>query len=80
MYPSARSIDLNAGIIKGIKTSGITVRMSVGAGSVSWSRIFKRVIAHSCLSCDMVTLLDDVQVCVVQARLVDLHIDEACSR
>ena len=28
----------------------------------------------------MVTLLDDVQVCVVQARLVDLYIDKACSR
>ena len=39
--------------------------------------MLRRVIAPICLSCDMVTLLDDLQIRVVQARLRDAHVHQA---
>ena len=34
-------------------------------------------MAPICLSCDMVTLLDDLQIRVVQARLRDAHVHQS---
>ncbi len=73
---SASSIDLNAGIMKGIRTRGINVAVSgrrvgelqadVQAGH--GPELLKLRHGH---------FLDDLQICAVQARLRDAHIHQA---
>lgn len=76
-YPSATSMDLKAGAMKGMRISGMTVNIRVPVGSESCSRMFSRMTAESFLSIVVFFLSDDCEVGALQARLAYAHVLEA---
>ena len=76
-YPSATSMDLKAGLMKGMNIRGMAVRIRVEAGSVSWRRMLSRMTAESFLSIVLFFLSDDCEVGALQARLAYAHVLEA---